>query len=57
VQLEQDIQERDTRDSTRVVAPLQKAADAILLETDGLGIAEVTARIVSLYHQKLSVSR
>ena len=57
VQLEQDIQERDTRDSTRVVAPLQKAADAILIETDGLSIAEVTARIVSLYHQKLSVSR
>jgi pantoate ligase/cytidylate kinase len=54
-QLERDIQERDTRDSTRALAPLRKAADAIEIQTDGLSIAEVTAQIVSLYHQKLSV--
>ncbi|MEP0752361.1 bifunctional pantoate--beta-alanine ligase/(d)CMP kinase [Trichocoleus sp. Lan] len=54
-QLERDIQERDTRDSTRALAPLRKAADAIEIQTDGLSIAEVTAQIVSLYHQRLSV--
>lgn len=54
-QLEQDIQQRDLRDSTRALAPLCKAADAIELVTDGMSIAEVTESIVSLYHQKVSV--
>jgi pantoate ligase/cytidylate kinase len=53
-QLERDIQQRDIRDSTRVFAPLCKAADAIEINTDGLSIAEVTEQIVSLYHQKVS---
>lgn len=55
-QLEQDISQRDIRDSTRVLAPLQKAADAIEIHTDGLSIAEVTTQIIDLYHQKLSVA-
>ncbi|GAB4206247.1 MAG: bifunctional pantoate--beta-alanine ligase/(d)CMP kinase [Coleofasciculaceae cyanobacterium] len=55
-QLERDIQQRDIRDSTRALAPLRKAADAIELSTDGLNIDEVTERIVSFYHQRLSVS-
>src|SRR5919202_5294463 len=48
-QLEQDIQQRDIRDSTRALAPLRKAADAIEIVTDGLTIAEVTERTLSLY--------
>jgi len=52
-QLEQDIQQRDLRDSTRALAPLCKAADAIELQTDNLSIAEVTERIVNLYYQKV----
>jgi pantoate ligase/cytidylate kinase len=52
-QLERDIQERDFRDSTRAVAPLRKAADAIEIETDNLSIPDVTERIVSLYHQQV----
>lgn len=55
-QLEWEIAERDTRDSTRTIAPLRKATDAIEIQTDGLSIGEVTSRIVSLYNQKLSVS-
>jgi pantoate ligase/cytidylate kinase len=55
-QLERDIQQRDIRDSTRAFAPLCKAADAIELNTDGLTIPEVTERIVSLYHQKVSAA-
>ncbi|MBW4620440.1 MAG: bifunctional pantoate--beta-alanine ligase/(d)CMP kinase [Cyanosarcina radialis HA8281-LM2] len=52
-QLEADIEARDLRDSTRAVAPLRKAADAIEIITDNLTIPEVIERIVSLYHQKL----
>ncbi|NER27343.1 MAG: bifunctional pantoate--beta-alanine ligase/(d)CMP kinase [Symploca sp. SIO1C4] len=55
-QLEQEIQQRDFTDSTRAISPLQKAADAIEIETDSLNIAEVTELIVSLYHQRLYTS-
>ena len=51
-QLEQDIALRDWKDSTRDVAPLQKAADAIEIQTDGLDVAQVTAEIVNYYHQR-----
>jgi pantoate ligase/cytidylate kinase len=54
--LERDIQQRDIRDSTRALAPLCKAADAIEIVTDGLSIAEVTEHIVCLYHQRVSAS-
>jgi pantoate ligase/cytidylate kinase len=53
-QLERDIAERDWKDTTRDVAPLQKAIDAIEIQTDGLSVAEVTAEIVKYYHQRLS---
>ncbi|MDZ8087751.1 MAG: bifunctional pantoate--beta-alanine ligase/(d)CMP kinase [Nostoc sp. DedQUE12b] len=53
-QLEHDIAERDWKDSTRKVSPLQKAADAIELQTDGLEVSEVTAQIVNYYQQRLS---
>lgn len=45
----QAIAERDRQDSTRAIAPLQQAPDAIELITDGLTIPEVIARIVSIY--------
>ncbi|AUB34506.1 panC-cmk, pantoate ligase / cytidylate kinase [Nostoc flagelliforme CCNUN1] len=53
-QLERDIAERDWKDSTRKVSPLQKAADAVEVQTDGLNISEVTAQIVNYYQQRLS---
>lgn len=53
-QLERDIAERDLKDSTRKVSPLQKAADAIELQTDGLTASEVAAQIISYYNQRLS---
>jgi pantoate ligase/cytidylate kinase len=53
-QLERDIAERDWKDSTREVAPLQKATEAIEIQTDGLSVTEVTAEIVKYYHQRLS---
>ena len=55
-QLERDIAERDWKDSTREVAPLQKAADAIEIQTDGKTVAQVIGEIVNYYHQRLSYS-
>lgn len=43
----QEMAERDRRDSTRAVAPLAKAPDAIALDTTHLGFEEVVARIVA----------
>jgi len=42
-----EIAERDRRDSSRAVAPLTKAPDAVELATDGLSIEEVVERILS----------
>ena len=53
-QLELEIAERDWKDSNRKVAPLQKATDAIEIQTDGLSVAEVTVEIVNCYHKRLS---
>jgi len=50
-QLVQEIAQRDLQDSTRALAPLRKAVDAIEINTDGLSIAEVTQEIVNLYRQ------
>ena len=40
--------ERDTRDSTRTVAPLKPAIDAHLLDTTGMGIEEVLAAAIEI---------
>jgi len=53
-QLEKEIGDRDLFDSSRSIAPLRKAADAIELQTDNLSINEVTERIISLYRQKVT---
>ncbi|MBE9043840.1 bifunctional pantoate--beta-alanine ligase/(d)CMP kinase [Pleurocapsales cyanobacterium LEGE 10410] len=50
-QLEQDIQQRDERDSNRAIAPLKKADDAIELITDNLTVDEVINKIVEFYQQ------
>ncbi|BAZ14498.1 cytidylate kinase [Calothrix sp. NIES-4071] len=53
-QLEKDIALRDTKDSTRKISPLRKAPDAVEIQTDGLDINDVTAKIVDYYEQRLS---
>ncbi|HEY9862083.1 MAG TPA: bifunctional pantoate--beta-alanine ligase/(d)CMP kinase, partial [Candidatus Obscuribacterales bacterium] len=55
-ELERLIYERDRKDSTRTLAPLQKAVDAIEINTDGLTIPEVRDRIVALYHERVSTA-
>ena len=40
--------ERDRLDSTRAVAPLRPADDAVIINTDGLGAEQVLARVLEL---------
>ncbi len=47
----QDIQERDARDKARSVAPLQKATDAVLIDTTRMAAAEAVAQVLALYKQ------
>ena len=53
-QLEQEIAQRDHQDSTRAIAPLCKAVDAVEVVTDGLTIAAVIERIIDLYQQRFA---
>lgn len=50
-ELEQTIFERDRKDSTRAIAPLRKADDAIEIQSDNLTVEEVVGAIVNLYQQ------
>lgn len=54
--LEQAIAKRDRQDSSRAVAPLCQAADAIEIQTDGLTVEGVINRILDCYHRVLAVS-
>jgi pantoate ligase/cytidylate kinase len=51
-QLATDIQIRDKKDSSRAIAALTKAKDAIEINTDELTIEEVIEKIISLYQKK-----
>jgi 3-phosphoshikimate 1-carboxyvinyltransferase len=48
----QDLRERDARDSARAVAPLQKLADAELLDTTAMTVEAAVAWIVDKARQK-----
>ncbi len=48
-----DLQERDARDSCRAEAPLCPAADALMLDTSELSIAEAVAEAVRLIDARL----
>ena len=52
-ELEAQIAERDHLDSTRAVAPLQQASDAIELVTDGLAIEVVIQALVDLFRSRV----
>ncbi len=49
----QDLQERDTRDAARSVAPLQKCADAELLDTTSMGIEQAVQAVLAWYQARL----
>ena len=47
-QVEQEIIERDRRDSTRAASPLRQAEDAVLVDSSDLTIEQVVSRIIQL---------
>ena len=47
-EIAQDIQERDTRDMNREIAPLKKAEDAVLVDSSDMTIEEVVKAITGL---------
>ncbi|MEB3264790.1 MAG: bifunctional pantoate--beta-alanine ligase/(d)CMP kinase [Synechococcus sp.] len=52
-ELEAQIRERDDLDSSRAVAPLRQADDAVELITDGLPIEAVIQRLIDLFRQRV----
>ena len=52
----QDLQERDARDSARSVAPLQKSADAELLDTTELSIDQAVHSVLAWFHARRTAS-
>lgn len=46
--IKQDIVERDQRDTSREIAPLRRAEDAVLVDSSQMSIEEVTERIIEL---------
>ena len=50
-----DIRQRDQRDTTRAVAPLKQAADAVVLDTSSLSPEESAAAILEIVEKRLAV--
>lgn len=49
-----EIRERDERDSSRPVAPLKPADDAVVLDTSEMDLAEVVDRLVEIVRRQLT---
>lgn len=52
-ELERQIAERDQRDSSRAMAPLRQAPDALVLVTDGMGIEAVIEAMVEAFRARV----
>jgi cytidylate kinase len=52
----QDIRERDQRDMMRATAPLQRSANAVLIDTTDLSAADAVAQVLALYRQAPTAS-
>uniref|UniRef100_UPI003F541A6D (d)CMP kinase n=1 Tax=Loigolactobacillus coryniformis TaxID=1610 RepID=UPI003F541A6D len=50
--LQQEIEVRDKKDSTRAVSPLTQAKDAVLVDTTALSIERVVAKIIAITNEK-----
>ena len=53
VELSEELEERDRKDSTREHSPLKKAEDAIEIDTTDLSIDETVNRIVSIVNKSI----
>jgi CMP/dCMP kinase len=50
--LQHEIEARDARDASRVVAPLKPAADAVLVDTTGMSIDDVVAKVLAVVQSR-----
>jgi len=48
----EELTKRDERDSSRQVAPLKAATDAVYIDTTGLSIQQVFSQVISLIHER-----
>ncbi len=53
-QIEEDIRERDYRDSHREIAPLRQAGDAVLIDSSDMTVEEVVERILTLTRERMT---
>ena len=53
--LSREMAERDRRDSDRAVAPLKPAEDAVLVDTTGLDVDTVVARVLDIVRLRMAV--
>jgi cytidylate kinase len=51
--LSQEILQRDRRDSTRPVAPLRPAPDAVVIDSTGIAVEEVIDRVLALARRQI----
>jgi cytidylate kinase len=51
--LSQEILQRDRRDSTRPVAPLRPAPDAVVIDSTGIAVEEVVDRVLALARKQI----
>ena len=51
-EIEKDIVDRDYRDMTREISPLQQAEDAVVVNTSNMNIEEVVNHIITLVKEK-----
>ena len=51
--LSQEILQRDRRDSTRPVAPLRPAPDAVVIDSTGIAVEEVVDRVLALARRQI----
>ncbi|NLY19409.1 MAG: (d)CMP kinase [Clostridiaceae bacterium] len=52
-EIKQEMEYRDKNDSNRIVSPLKKADDAILLDTSGLSIEESAKKILDIVRTRI----
>ncbi len=50
------LRDRDERDASRVVAPLRRPADAIVIQTDGLTLDESVSRVAAAIRERLATA-
>ena len=55
--VQSELQARDQSDSTRAVAPLMIAPDAIYVDTTEMAIAQVVEKVIGIVQQKLQSAR